>query len=85
MKLDLNKPHIKGIIAISVIGIAFIFFILGCAFTTNSFATIARNIQIENLEIDLNETQLVDSIMPYMEEYKKELEEEAWGQQDTSD
>lgn len=51
-----------------VIAMAFLFFLLGLMYAFYSMGQVASNIQIKNMEVQLNETKIVDAVMQYKEE-----------------
>jgi len=58
----MNKTKLAIIFTGLTIGCAFFGFVLGCMFTNYSYVKILESIDIEEINIDLNETQIVDAI-----------------------
>lgn len=61
-KINLNKTNKSIILTGVTIGLFFIGFVMGCMFTHYNYFKLVDSIDIMNLEIDLNETQIVNTI-----------------------
>ena len=63
----LTKDKIIAILGVLVIGLFFIGFVMGSMFTTYSYIEIIKSIDIEEINIVLNETQVVNAILDRQE------------------
>ena len=58
----MNKDKIITFLSCMVIGALFFGFVLGCVFTNYGYIQIVKSIDIEEINVDLNETQIVDLV-----------------------
>ena len=59
---ELNKNKALFILSVMVIGFCFIGFVVGAFWTSVEHQAILKSIQIENVIIEFNETQIVDAV-----------------------
>jgi hypothetical protein len=77
MKTTKRENKIIGICAVVVLGTAFIFFVMGCMFTTYNHVQLLGNIKVEEINMDINETLLVDLAYKIAKEEQKSSWEQA--------
>lgn len=60
MKNTKREKKIIAVAAIIILGVAFLFFVLGIIFTTHAHVKLLGSIKVDEINIDLNESIMVD-------------------------
>ncbi len=71
MKLNKREQKIVGVCAIIILGTAFIFFVFGIMFTTYNHIQLLGSIDVEEINLNLNESLIVDLALKAAREEQK--------------
>ncbi len=79
MKITKREKKIIAVAGLIILGIAFIFFVLGILFTTYNHIQLLGSIKVDEINIDLNESIIVDlayKVAREQENEKKKISED---------
>ena len=79
MKITKREKKIIAVAGLIILGIAFIFFVLGILFTTYNHIQLLGSIKVDEINIELNESIIVDlayKVAREQENEKKKISED---------